>query len=186
MTTTIASCPVIALTADAIRTHRQRYLDAGANVVVTKPVNWSELFTEVARLTGADLSYGAVAEASSDSPDAEYSADEEDDLLDPTMIEVLVDALDEETMATMLVNFKNNMQKYAAELEQLAVESDLEQSKRTAHALKGLTAQFGAIRVSNMAKTIEESVQSVAELESILPGLRQSVLDTISVLDERG
>ncbi len=195
--TAMASCPIIALTADAIKSHRQGYLDAGANVVVTKPVNWAVLFTEVSRLTGTELTFIEADAVDGDALPSSASLTEPSevvghrngfeqyDLLDATMIDTLLDALDEETLAPMLSQFKENMGKYVTQLEDLVAQSDLEQSKRTAHALKGLTAQFGATRVSTMAKMIEESATDVEEVRPLLPFLKQSVEDTIVVLDQR-
>jgi len=196
--TVMATRPIIALTADAIKSHRQGYLDAGANVVVTKPVNWAVLFTEVSRLTGAELEFIEVDEemvqpsrasasntVAGNGGNEAPSAFEQYDLLDPTMIETLLEALDEEILNPMLSTFKENMGKYVTELEALVAESDLEKSKRTAHALKGLAAQFGATRVSTMAKMIEESATDVEEVRPLLPMLRQSVDAAIKTLDQR-
>ena len=101
------------------------------------------------------------------------------------MLDTLLEVLDEETLATMLVTFKQNMSNYIDDLEGLAHQENLEQSKRTAHALKGLSAQFGATRVSSMAKAIEESITAVADVKSLLPLLRRSIEETITVLDGR-
>lgn len=187
MSGAIAECPVIALTADAIRSHRQTYLDAGANVVVTKPIAWTTLFSEMGRLTGQVNRGGsdaddATAEAVDDQSVYGDAIDyEEFDLLDTAMLDALAEALDEETLAPMLLTFKENMVKYVDELDDLVSQSKLDQSKRTAHALKGLSAQFGAARVSFIAKSIEDSALDVADVKRLLPILRQSVDETIAV-----
>jgi len=49
----LSSLPIIALTADAMREHRELYLGAGANAVLTKPIAWPELLSEMGRLTEA-------------------------------------------------------------------------------------------------------------------------------------
>ncbi|MBL8630601.1 MAG: response regulator [Rhodospirillaceae bacterium] len=41
--------PIIALTADVIVEHGQRYLEAGADALVSKPVSWAILFDEIER-----------------------------------------------------------------------------------------------------------------------------------------
>ncbi len=43
--------PMIALTADALEENHKNYIDAGADIVVTKPVNWQNLVAEMERLT---------------------------------------------------------------------------------------------------------------------------------------
>ncbi len=180
----VASRPIIALTADAIREHRQGYLDAGADIVVTKPINWPILFSEMARL--ADQA-APVTDTVIDDPEASQqneksnSSDHADSnygkhiLLDDTMIEALEEALDKATLKPMVKAFKQSMGKYIEELDGLVDNGQLQKSKRTAHALKELSAQFGASRVSAMAKDIEESMTDLEDIKGILPLLRQSI-----------
>lgn len=183
-----ANTPIIALTADAIRTHRQGYLDAGANVIVTKPIKWPVLFGEMARLTGTgniEVSGLSSQDKIGDPPVEAGDEFAQYNLMDAEMLDSLIEVLDEETLAPMLVTFKQNMNKYIDELDEHVVREDLERSKRTAHALKGLSAQFGASKVSAIAKTIEESVTDVGQVTDLLPLLRRSIGETITILDER-
>lgn len=191
MSGAIAKCPIIALTADAIRSHRQTYLDAGANVIVTKPISWTTLFSEIGRLTGqvddsaiernSELEPSLADELEEDSHDGYQDYQ----LMDATMLDALSDALDEQTLSPMLSTFKDNMTKYVDELYDLLTQGDIPQSERTAHALKGLAAQFGAARVSAIAKTIEEDGLELGDLERLMPVLRRTVEETISVFDQR-
>jgi PAS domain S-box-containing protein len=43
--------PVLALTADVVKEHRQRYLDAGIDDFIPKPIDWETLFAAIQRLT---------------------------------------------------------------------------------------------------------------------------------------
>lgn len=190
----ISKCPIIALTADAIRSHRQTYLNAGANVVVTKPIAWPVLFSEMGRLIGQfEKANGGGAGAKANQSlensiggNGHYELEHEEfELLDVTMLDALSEALDDATLSPMLLTFKENMAKYVNELDELLVKNDLEQSKRIAHALKGLSAQFGAARVSSIAKNIEESARDLGAVRRLLPILRRSVDETIKVFDQR-
>ena len=186
--------PIITLTADAVREHRKEYLKAGADAVVTKPVNWPILFGEMARLTGqntpAEGQYIPVNNDPEPRAKPDHAALRPEDygehiLLDNSMLSVLEDALDKATLQPMLTTFRQNMDKYIAELDDLVDDGELQKSKRTAHALKGLSAQFGAARVSAMAKDIEESMTNLEEIKGVLPLLRRSIEETITVLDQR-
>ena len=185
----VARRPIIALTADAIHEHRQGYRDAGADIVVTKPINWPILFGEMARLTDESAPVAGSYPASQDAPqqdqDANSNGYDNHILLDNTMIDALEEVLDKATLKPMVTTFKQNMGKYIEELDDLVEGGQLQKSKRTAHALKGLSAQFGASRVSAMAKDIEESMTDLDDIRDILPLLRQSIEETISVLDKR-
>ena len=186
----IATCPIIALTADAIRGHRQRYLESGANVIVTKPITWPILFAQMAQLTGHDH---AADNAGEDLSPANTGGDsnvtgaayQEFPLVDSSMLEALLEVLDKETLAPMLKNFKHGLEKYMNDLDYLVDAKNLIQSKRTGHALKGLSAQFGAARVSAIAKTIEESAEDIQHVSDLLPLLRQSINETVSEFDSR-
>ena len=61
--TPLANIPIIALTADAIPESRQRYLAAGCDSVVTKPIEWNVLAREMKRLVAGDDLTAAEAEA---------------------------------------------------------------------------------------------------------------------------
>ncbi|GER02736.1 hypothetical protein JCM17846_04180 [Iodidimonas nitroreducens] len=50
-----AEIPIIALTANAMEQDKERYVEAGMNGYVEKPVNLSVLAQEIVRLTGATL-----------------------------------------------------------------------------------------------------------------------------------
>ncbi len=158
-------------------------------MIVTKPIKWPVLFGEMGRLTGhagpASAARADVLGGMQKGGDMDENEYEQYNLIDSTMLDTLLEVLDEETLAPMLVTFKQNMSNYIDDLEGLAHQENLEQSKRTAHALKGLSAQFGATRVSSMAKAIEESITAVADVKSLLPLLRRSIEETITVLDGR-
>ncbi len=134
----IATRPIIALTADAIREHRQGYLESGANVVVTKPVNWPILFSEMTRLTDeniradSDGNEGVIntTKAQIDKSDGEADSNYGDHiLLDITMLEALEEALDKDTLQPMIKIFKKNMDKYIDELNALVKEGEVQKPK---------------------------------------------------------
>ena len=58
-------------------------------------------------------------------------------------------------------------------------------AKRTAHALKGLCAQFGAPRASSLAKIIEVDSKSLADIEPMLADVADAVQATERALATR-
>ena len=187
----IATCPIIALTADAIRGHRQGYLKSGANVIVTKPIAWPVLYAQMAQLTGKTYKVqsgevvAAAPENASDITNGIEAEYQKHPIVDSTMLDALLEVLDPQTLSPMLVNFQQGLEKYMKDLEQLVDEKSLEQTKRTGHALKGLSAQFGAVRVSAIAKTIEESDLEIEQISNLLPLLRQAINETLIEFDRR-
>ncbi len=179
-----AKVPVIALTADVISSHRKSYFAAGVNAIVGKPVNWTELSEEIERQLahiGAQVRPDAKAAETSAPP----QGPERDPLLDEEALGSLADVLGEDVLAPMLLTFNTNMHKYQSDLGAAAAAGDLKQAKRTAHALKGLCAQFGAWRASNLAKFIEMEAGDVGTIAPMLPHLGDTILATEKALAER-
>jgi PAS domain S-box-containing protein len=194
-----AGIPVIALTADVIADHRAAYYAAGVTAIVGKPIIWSELSEEIERHISADRGAPPLNDAPATAPGValpESKAETErrkfpvDDIkvvvvLDEASLSILADALGETVLAPMLETFRANMLKYRGDLDAAVAGDDLKQAKRTAHALKGLCAQFGALRASAYAKFIEVDSSAVADVREVLPALSETLTATEQALAAR-
>lgn len=191
-----AQIPIIALTADVVVAHRSAYYAAGINAIVGKPVNWAELAEEMDRqLSRVDeLSAKGLPDKQQAPAVAQVeevpNADPLKDLkaaavLDESALSVLTDALGEAAFAPLLDTFKANMSKYRDDLQTAAAADDLKQAKRTAHALKGLCAQFGAQRASGFGRFIEIDAASIADVRNVMPALVETVTATEQALAAR-
>ena len=180
-----ARVPIIALTADVIASHRTDYFASGVNAIVGKPIDWAELSDEIERqLNTRDKVSEAKPQSSTEpespkmeaSPRARLASDAA--ILDEIALGALNEALGEDTLAPMLKTFRANMHQYQQDLEAAMEAGDFKQAKRTAHALKGLCAQFGAARASRFAKFIEMEALSLADVGPILPELAEIIAAT--------
>ena len=186
LTTPVSKIPIIALTADVIGDHKGTYINAGVNVVVGKPVDWTILNAEIARLTAGSASGGATAETPKRPVKRVRTSEPTEALiLDEIALKGLSDVLGESVLSTMLVSFNGNMIKYRDDLSAAVAGGDLKQAKRTAHALKGLCAQFGAMRASDLAKIIEVDATSLDDVRPVLPDLMECLADTEKALAAR-
>ena len=184
--------PIIALTADAIIEHHHEYRAAGATEVHTKPINWSRLTSALARLTGstdADDDGVAIAanasEAGSRTTDGEAPQDDASPLLDQSYITALEETLTRPVAQTLVHKFCSNLTNYIGDLRSGFEAQDLESARKTAHTIKGLASQFGAVRVSMIAKQIEQDMQSqeeglahLGDLEQLVPATLEEVRKT--------
>ncbi len=178
-----ATIPIIALTADVIAHNRAAYFAAGINAIVAKPVDWAALEAEMARQMA-----GAAARGAAPAPPeavSEPAPEPVSEVLDEGIIGGLLEALGEEALAPMITTFRSNMAQYRDELAAAVKAGDLRQAKRTAHALKGLCAQFGAPRASSIAKAIEADAGSLDEIAPLLAQVAAAVTDTERALAER-
>ena len=179
---TRANIPIIALTADVLRENHTKFLSAGVNSVLTKPVDWvsltAELNRQLAPVNGkAEAPVHQTAMASAD-------AGQESAVLDDTLLAELGDAVGHDVLATMLATFQKNMLQYRDELVKVDDAGDLKGIKNTAHALKGLCAQFGAVHASKVAATFERPEATLEDIRSELPELTRSTKDAARAVRE--
>jgi len=177
--------PVIALTADIIAAHRADYFAAGVNSIIGKPVDWTELSAEIDRQLDVRAKTAKDADKRSEQKTEELSSTvskavskdvvSADLALDESVVKVLADALGEDILAPMLQTFSANMAKYLGDLGAAVSAGDFNQAKRTAHALKGLCAQFGATRASVLAKFIEMEASGLSDVADVLPQLSETI-----------
>jgi CheY-like chemotaxis protein len=72
--------PIIGVTANAMKGDREKYLDAGMNAYVTKPIDPYELATAVASL--CDVTLGPAKPAAASEPAAEPPQNDLSDLME--------------------------------------------------------------------------------------------------------
>ncbi|MGE4064049.1 MAG: PAS domain S-box protein [Rhodospirillaceae bacterium] len=167
------SVPIIALTADVIADHRKMYLASGVNVVVGKPVNWTELEREIDR----QMRGSRPAAPKPIPPDAVAVAPVAE-LIDETALAALAESLGNDILATMLDSFLESLAQYRAELRATAASGDFKKTKRVAHALKGLSAQFAAPRVAALARFIEEQAKELGDVSPMLDDVEAAIAAT--------
>jgi PAS domain S-box-containing protein len=159
--------PIIALTADAMTEHHARYLAAGADMVVTKPVDWSELNAAFVALAQAGASPAAPTAPDSANPVHELA----DLILDDSVLAALEEALGKETLAPLLASFADSLVNYRTRLRETVAagpaEIDVKAAKKIAHGLRGLSAQFGAHGINAAATRIETETLSSEELTGL-------------------
>ncbi len=173
--------PIIALTADVISEHRRMYVESGVNAVVGKPVNWLELESEIAR----NLRGGPGRAANASASEAAKPEPTAFDSIDEAALSILEESLGRDILAPMIGSFMENMRHYGDELGAAASANDLQKAKRVAHALKGLCAQFGAPRVSELARQIEYQAKAAAEIRSLLPDIEIAIAETSAAFTAR-
>jgi len=176
----LAALPIIAVTADVISDHRRIYVESGVNAVVGKPVNWVELESEIERCLR-----GEPAGATAPSADMTLSEAMPLGVIDEAALSILEDDLGRDILAPMIDSFMENMRRYGGELRATASAGDLKKAKRVAHALKGLCAQFGAPRVSELARQIEYQAKEAAEIRPLVLQVEDAIDETSAVFSAR-
>lgn len=173
----VSGIPIIALTADAISENQRGYIAQGVNAVITKPVNWRQLSREMETLT-ATRGDGTASAADEIALSGPVTAPGELPVIDEAFLGEMTDVLGLDVFAPMIDSFISNALTYGKELQRVA--DDVRTAKKAAHALKGLSAQFGALSLSDVARQIEVEAKTPAEIRAKLPELEAIIAATNS------
>ncbi len=144
----VARTPVIALTAAAMAGDRERSLEAGCDLHVTKPVSKAVLLELLANLIS-----GRADEAPVSKP-YDVAAELDDPALFAEVAELFLDEMD----------------RLIVSIDAALAESDFKQLKNYVHTLKGSAAMVGANPMAAICKEIEAAI-AIASIDGITQGL---------------
>ncbi|MEF2232401.1 MAG: response regulator [Pseudodesulfovibrio sp.] len=139
--------PIVAITAHALKGDRERFLQAGMNDYIAKPVNMEEFYATISRVVNGRDKPDAEAAA----PGGERSNPAPFDRT--TALEMLGGRTD--LMARMDEIFLRDAPRELAELKGNLEKKDWDEAKRLAHSIKGSARTIGAVRVGAQAEQME-------------------------------
>ncbi len=143
----IAQPWIIALTANALQGDRERYLAAGMDDYISKPVRLEDLRGALARSASRDERPNAATTGS------------EAQIIDHTAIERLRVALGNDApamIADIAATFLQEAPAILQRLEQAVSTADMRQIGRIAHTLRGSSLQLGAQRLASCCAKLEQ------------------------------
>ena len=170
--------PILAMTANAMAIDRERCFEAGMNDHIAKPIDPEQLLAKLRHWIKpsarpvADVATGHATARRQPAPDAD----------DPCWKALAqVDGLDSRLglrqaggrkplYLSLLTKFVTDQANAPDQLAQAIARSDWDLAERTAHTLKGVAAQVGALTLSDAAQRLEQAVrerQPASELEPL-------------------
>ena len=144
--------PIIAMTAHAFKEDHIRFLAAGMNDYLPKPVRRKRLLETIAACLSGHPTASNI--------DKENIMDDSSNSL-PVFNHSVIAALAEETNPELAREtarqFVVEMESHIADLRKAVANADATQARKTAHALKGSSSVVGAARLNALAAQMEEA-----------------------------
>lgn len=142
----LGTVPVIAMTANAMAGAREEYLAAGMSDYICKPVQPKDLLEKLTAVAaGETVDTGSASAAVPD--DVLFDAHNLDDLMEAVSTDEAIRFVD-----VFLADAGARLDQIAATAEG----GDLDACRRTAHSLVSMAGTFGAVRLSALARRLED------------------------------
>jgi CheY-like chemotaxis protein len=145
--------PIIALTANAMAGDEKRYLEAGMNAYVSKPIQPAELFAKLANLARpvpADRPDTAITQAPGRDEDEAI-------ILDLEKLASLRAVLPMESVCGLLDLFITDTANYVGRTLECAASDDLDGVARNTHVIISTAGNMGATQLSALARQMTQA-----------------------------
>lgn len=162
---------IMAMTANAMQGDREKYMSAGMDGYVSKPIQLKEIIEALKSMEVQGNLPAATGEKAS--PDSQNPFEQEYEFLDLSNLKELSGG-DPEFMTAILSRIYEKMPESIVELEELYQNQQFEDLKKASHSLKSASGYTGCEEMKDLLQRIEFLAGSRNELQRI-PGLMDQV-----------
>jgi two-component system, sensor histidine kinase len=171
----VGQIPIVGLTANVMARERERYLSAGMDDCLAKPIDWDILNAAIARFAGAVPAQPLPRDPAGMPIPV---------LVDDRALDALRKMADERELAELMAA---GMQGVAKACSAMAAEgASADTIRHHAHKVKGSAGTLGMARVSALAAGIEEAADRGETPRELVSQLYETILATREELDRRG
>jgi signal transduction histidine kinase/CheY-like chemotaxis protein/HPt (histidine-containing phosphotransfer) domain-containing protein len=156
-----SAIPIIALTAHALTGARQEYLDAGMDDYISKPINPGLLLSKLAEIGRTIQSARARMRPAAATTAPDHTGDLDELLLrsdvDKSCLDMIDSVMEPAEATEFLLSYLNDADHRIAEMFRQIEAGELAAAARNGHALVSTSGSIGALRVSTLTRSVEES-----------------------------
>ncbi len=164
---TFKDIPIIALTASALTGDRKKFLDAGMNDYISKPIDAETLFNSIIKLSGKS---GRINVTGHKTPDERFS------LIDTQEFGIKIRQLGKDTFTDILKLYYRELPEKISRIGSALESDDIERVKFESHSLKGVVSNFGTGRFIELCMELEKrsAASDIKELKDIFKKLKEA------------
>ena len=176
-----ARVPILAMTANAMQGDRERFLAAGMDDYIAKPIDRDTLF-EVLQRYASPL----PAPAAPKDDDVKLQPENVTPLIGHEVLTYLLNELSPDTVVELIDEYMSHSSALLSQALTATEEEDLETVEYAIHTLKGMSGALGALRLAQTCQDILDSCQNqqADEIDSRLHGLSGDAEETRQALQE--
>ena len=146
--------PIVAMTAYSMQDDKDKFMNAGLDEYISKPIRPDEMLTKVAELTGCALRTDPV------SPPVETVSDNNTlEVISEKVLEKLKKYGGDELVVESLQDFETEASTLLEQVDTALPDQDYASMLSVLHTLKGNASTLGVERVAQWAKTIEGTLK---------------------------
>lgn len=173
--------PIISLSASALAKDKVHCVEAGMDGFVSKPIDFDELFSEIAKIAPKD-SGTAIDELEISPPKYNTGFPE---LVGINTRQGLKNWRDAKRYGQSLINFSHTHQQDGLLIKQALENKDLETAEKISHALKGVAGNLSITHVANIATEINNALKDKrGGYEPLVDELNKSIDEIVAVISQ--
>ena len=176
----ISLVPIIGLSANITPDKAKECMDAGMNAVITKPVDVYKLYQLIGDVVGDVL---LTRDRSSEVTDTQV---QRPDLIDHSLINQHRQSLGNDKLLQLYRDAESSARDRLTQIQQAHDDHNMERLSNNAHSLAGLSANFGLIRLQQLASDLENQTdkRQLELMSALIEQLMLTAQQTFSALQK--